>query len=29
MIYTHVLNKGAKAVRSPLEEILHSWIMRA
>jgi integron integrase len=23
MIYTHVLNKGANAVRSPLEEILH------
>ncbi len=23
MIYTHVLNKGAKAVRSPLEEILN------
>ena len=23
MIYTHVLKKGANAVRSPLEEILH------
>jgi len=24
MIYTHVMNKGANAVRSPLEEILNS-----